>query len=333
MPSVLITGASGLVGSHAAELFASNGWHVRALVRASSDRSFLTSLGCEFFAGDIEDRDSLSGATDGCEVVVHAAARLGSSMSWEESRSANEDGTRNIVEESLRAGVSRFVHVSTVAVYGHPADHPSLPITEEAPIDLAVPSASYYARSKRLAELVVRGVPAEVMSWAIVRPAAIVGERDRLFTPRLVSTARRRWIVLPDGGRNELPVVYAGNVALACLLTATRPEAAGETYNVADDGPLTLRHMLKTATSERMTVRVGGLPGSLFSGAFAVVRAVNAVIPGPRLPVNDRDVWFIAHDNPFSSTRIRSLDGWNPTVSAEEGWRRSVAWFEAHRSR
>ncbi|MEE9208247.1 MAG: NAD-dependent epimerase/dehydratase family protein [Gemmatimonadota bacterium] len=332
MPSVLITGASGLVGSHTAELFASNGWHVRTLVRASSDRSFLRNLGCELRTGDIEDGDSLSGAAEGCDAVVHSAARLGSSMSWDESRVANEEGTRNIVQESVRAGVSRFVHVSTVAVYGHPADHATHPITEEAPVDIAVPAASYYERSKRLAEIVVRGVPAEVMSWTIVRPALIVGERDRLFTPRLVAAARRRWILLPDGGRHELPVVYAGNVALACLLAATRPEAAGETYNVADDGPLTLRHMLLTATSEKRPIRVAGVPGRMFASAFALGQALIALIPGTSLPVNARNVWFIANDNPFSSHRLQSLPGWEPTISTEEGWRRSVAWFEARSS-
>jgi nucleoside-diphosphate-sugar epimerase len=330
MPSVLITGATGLVGSHAAELFASEGWRVRALVRATSDRSFLNGLECEFRTGDIEDRNSLSGAAEGCDVVLHAAARLGSSMSWNESQAANEDGTRNIVEESVRAGVSRFVHVSTVAVYGHPASHSTYPITEEAPVDLAVPPASYYERSKRLAELVVRGVPAEVMRWAIVRPAVIVGERDRLFTHRLVAAARRKWMLLPDGGRHELPVVYAGNVALACLLAATRPEAAGETYNVADDGPLTLRDMLLTATSEKRPIRVAGVPGRIFAGAFAFGEVLSALIPGRGLPVNARNVWFIANDNPFSSDRIQSLPGWKPAVSAEEGWRRSVAWFESH---
>lgn len=329
MRSVLITGASGLVGSHAAELFASSGWHVRALVRASSDRSFLISLGCELRTGDIEDQGSLAEAAEGCEAVVHAAARLGSSMSWEESRAANEDGTRNIVEESVRAGVSRFVHVSTAAVYGHPASHTTHPITEDAPVDLAVPSASYYERSKRLAELVVRGVPAEVMQWTIVRPAVIVGERDRLFTPRLVAAARRRWMLLPSGGRHELPVVYAGNVALACLLAATRPEAAGETYNVANDGPLTLRRILLTATSSERPIRVAAVPGRMFTGAFAVGRALVALIPGAGLPVNARNVWFIANDNPFSSGRIQSLPGWEPTVSAEEGWKRSVAWLES----
>ncbi|MEN8143513.1 MAG: NAD-dependent epimerase/dehydratase family protein [Gemmatimonadota bacterium] len=332
MRSVLITGASGLVGSHAAELFVSKGWHVRALVRVSSERSFLEGLGCEMRTGDIEDPESLAGAAEGCEIVVHSAARLGSRMSWDESRVANEDGTRNVVRESVRAGVSRFVHVSTVSVYGHPPDHASHPIGEESPVDLAVPSEFRYERSKRLAELVVREVSPEHMSWTIVRPAIIVGERDRLFTPRLVAAARRMWIVLPDGGRHSLPVVYAGSVALACLLAATRPEAAGQTYNVADDGPLTLRRMLEMASPAGQTLRVISVPGGLFWRGFAAVRAVSRLIPGPGLPVNERNVWFIANDNPFASERIRSLPGWNPTISAQEGWERSIEWYESQAS-
>jgi nucleoside-diphosphate-sugar epimerase len=310
MPKVLVTGATGLVGSHTAARFRERGWEVRALVRPSSGTAFLESLHAELVRGDVTDVAGLSGTADGCHAVVHCAAHLGTPAPWSHFNAVNVQGTLNVVAESLRAGVQRFVHISTVAVYGHPTLHPSLPISETAPIDTPVGETDYYERSKRLAEMEVRRIPPETLAWCILRPDMVMGERDRILTPRVVRAARRGPPLVPSAGMNDLPVVYAGSVALAAWLAATKDAAVGRIYNVTDDGPMTLRAMLEMASD--------GLAEGLF-----------ALLPGERrLLVNQRNVWFVSRSDPFDGTAIAQELDWRPEISTREGWQRSVRWLD-----
>ncbi len=328
MPKVLVTGATGLVGSHTAARFRERGWEVRALVRPSSGTAFLESLHAELVRGDVTDVAGLSGTADGCHAVVHCAAHLGTPAPWSHFNAVNVQGTLNVVAESLRAGVQRFVHISTVAVYGHPTLHPSLPISETAPIDTPVGETDYYERSKRLAEMEVRRIPPETLAWCILRPDMVMGERDRILTPRVVRAARRGPPLVPSAGMNDLPVVYAGSVALAAWLAATKDAAVGRIYNVTDDGPMTLRAMLEMASDGRH-LRFLSVPPRLFEVGIGLAEGLFALLPGERrLLVNQRNVWFVSRSDPFDGTAIAQELDWRPEISTREGWQRSVRWLD-----
>lgn len=323
-PRLFLTGGTGLVGSHVAERFREEGWRVRAIVRAPSDTGHLERLGCELVLGDVERPDTLSGAAQGCRAAVHAAALVASRAPWERHLAVNVEGTRNVVAECLRAGCRRLVHVSSVAVYGHPAAHDRLPLDEEASVDTVLRSRDHYERSKRMAEDVVRRASGDALGWTILRPAVLMGERDRHFTRAILELASSPVLPLPGRGEHALPVVYAGNVADACLRAAVRGEASGRIYNVADDGRLTLGDLLEEA-------RDGGLLLPVPSGAVdALGRLADALadlLPGDGAGlVTGRRLWFASHPNPFRSRRVREELGWSPEVSPREGWRRSLAW-------
>ncbi|MFQ5888536.1 MAG: NAD-dependent epimerase/dehydratase family protein [Gemmatimonadota bacterium] len=334
MPRILITGATGLVGSHAASLWSERGWRVRALVRPASDTSFLESLGCELVLGDLTDPASLRGSAGGCEVVLHAAAYLGIRAPWEGYRAPNVDGTRNILAESLHAGVRRFLHVSTVAVYGAPSQHDHLPIDEDTPTDLPVREDAYYERSKRMAEAVVRATPVSRLPWTILRPAVVVGERDRHFTRRIVELTRYGVLPVVGDGENPLPIVFAGNVAVALWLAAEREVAVGRTYNVTGDGRLTQRQLFSIAAGEKGQLRLVPLPPALLRGVGSVLEAAFAALGRHRRPrLNRARVWFLANPDPYDGGRIRRELEWNPTTSTVEGWTRSVAWYRQSRAK
>lgn len=324
---LFLTGATGLVGSHVAEHFRRGGWSVRALVRPDSHTRFLEEAGAEMVLGDVTRPDTLSGAAEDCDVVLHAAALLGASAPWEAYRRVNVDGTRHVLAECIRAGCRRFVHVSSVAVYGPPSLQPELPLDEEAPTDTPLGPRDHYERSKRMAESVVRRTADDVVEWAMIRPAVVMGERDRHFTPRVARLADRRLLATVGPGDNRLPVVYAGNVAEACRLAAVRPEAPGRVYNVADDGGITQRRLLEAAAPG--DVLFVPLPRAAVEATARGADALAARLPGggSRM-LNARRVWFLAHENPFRSRRVRSELGWRPEVSTEQGWRRSLAWAE-----
>lgn len=320
--TVFLTGATGLVGSHAAAAFRERGWRVRALARPASDVRFLEELGATVVLGDVTEPATLSGAAEGCEVVVHAAAFLGGSAPWERFRAVNVEGVRHVLAEAVRAGCRRFVHVSSVAVYGDPSDLPR-PVDEAVPLEAPLGPRDHYERSKRMAEAVVRRAAEGMVSWSILRPVVVTGERDRHFAPRVAALADRR--ILPTVGRgdNPLPVVYAGDVAEACRLAATREEAHGRVYNVADEGGPTQRELLEEAAPAG-TAFVPLPRGGVEALARAADRIAALAPDGPSRVWNARRVAFLGRPDPFDATRLRRELGWRPEVGAREGWRRAL---------
>lgn len=225
---ILITGASGFVGSAVARTLVDAGYAVRALVRAASPRVHLAGLHLEFFEGDLRDRSSVARAVAGVRYVFHVAAdyRL-----WardpHEIYASNVGGTRNLMEEALRAGVERVIYTSSVATIalrqdGTAADE-TTPLREEQGIGA-------YKRSKIAAERLVeamiaqRGLPA-----VIVNPSTPIGPRDVKPTPTgriIVEAARGRIPAFVDTGLN---LVHVDDVASGHL-AALRHGRIGERY-------------------------------------------------------------------------------------------------------
>lgn len=322
---VFITGATGLLGSHAAERFSDRGWRIRALVRPGSDTRFLEELGAGLVVGDVTRPESFSGGAEDCDVLLHAAALVSGPAPWERYREVNVVGTRHAVAEAVRSGCRRFVHLSSVAVYGSPARQPRLPLTEDAPLDTRLGPDDHYERSKRMAETVVRRSAGETLEWSLVRPAVVMGERDRHFTPRVARLADRRLLFTVGDGTNELPVVYAGNVAEACRLAAVRAGAAGRAFNVAEDGGITQRRLCEEAAPAEATILP--LPRGPVESGVRGIEWLLGLLPGQGPPLaSSRRVWFLCRDNPFDSRRVREELGWRPGVDTTEGWRRSLAW-------
>ena len=115
----LVTGATGLLGSHVVEQLRQRGMPVRVLVRPGSDRTWLETQGVEFVEGDITDPPSLQRACEGVDAVYHSAAKVGDWGPWEEFQRITIDGTRNMLSAATTAGVRRFVHVSSISVFGY----------------------------------------------------------------------------------------------------------------------------------------------------------------------------------------------------------------------
>src|SRR5256886_3793502 len=123
--SVLVTGASGLVGSHVVEALAARGEPVRALVRLAS-RAAVLRLGAEAVAGDVTDPAAWQAAARGVRAIVHAAAIVQRRASWDQYVAVNVDGTRLAVDAPRTTG-ARLIHISSVAVYAGSAAYPATP--------------------------------------------------------------------------------------------------------------------------------------------------------------------------------------------------------------
>ncbi|HML07868.1 MAG TPA: hopanoid-associated sugar epimerase [Xanthobacteraceae bacterium] len=224
----LITGATGFVGAAVARKLVLTGVKVRALVRPGSPRSHLDGLDLDFFGGDMRDAQSVRRAMAGIRYVFHVAAdyRL-----WArdpgEIFAANVEGTRNIMQEALRAGVERVVYTSSVATLGFRAD--GKPVDETMPLAVEA-GIGAYKRSKIAAERLVEAMIAgDMLPAVIVNPSTPIGPSDVKPTPTgriIVEAARGRMPGFLDTGLN---LVHVDDVADGHLAALARG-AVGERY-------------------------------------------------------------------------------------------------------
>jgi dihydroflavonol-4-reductase len=185
MTRVLVTGATGFIGSHVARQLLAAGYEVRALVRLATpdaeQRRNRLDPHCDIRIGDLRDKESLRQALAGCEALVHVAAdyRL-----WAPDQKAlyatNLIGTRNLLVEALRQGVQRVVYTSSVAACGIPPD--GTPGNEETPVDRHH-LAGAYKHSKYLAEREALSLVREGLPLVVVNPSTPVGPGDVKPTP------------------------------------------------------------------------------------------------------------------------------------------------------
>lgn len=225
---VLVTGATGFVGSAVAAALAARGARLRLLVRRNSNRRNLRDFtAAELIEGDLQDPPSLARAVAGCQRIFHVAAdyRL-----WVPDPAAmlatNIQGTRAIMQAARAAGAERIVYTSSVAALGLTSD--GSPADETTPLDPAA-LIGPYKRSKYLAEQVVREEAAAGLPVVIVNPSSPIGPGDIKPTPTgriVLDAARGRIPAYVDTGLN---VVHVEDVAAGHLAAADRGRI-GERY-------------------------------------------------------------------------------------------------------
>ncbi|MHA1599484.1 MAG: hopanoid-associated sugar epimerase [Alphaproteobacteria bacterium] len=239
--SVLVTGATGFVGSAVARQLVSRGESVRVLVRAGGDRRNIADLPVEPVEGDLRDGDSLARAVRGCRALYHVAADY---RIWvprpDDIYETNVAGTTRLLHAAAAEGIERIVYTSSVAVLGaRPGEGAA---DEETPVCLA-DMIGHYKRSKFLAEEAVRRlVDEEGLPVVIVNPSTPIGPRDVKPTPTgrlIVEAATGRMPAFVDTGLN---VVHVDDVAAGHLLAFDRG-VVGERYVLGGEN-LTLRDIL-----------------------------------------------------------------------------------------
>ena len=236
----LVTGATGFVGAAVARALLKEGWQVRALVRAGSDRRNLQAPALEIVTGDLADRVSLDRAVADCSALFHVAAdyRLGARDS-QQLYQTNVGGTRAMLEAARAAGVARMVYTSSVACVGLPPD--GTPGREDTPVTLA-DMIGHYKRSKFLAEELVREHARAGTPVVIVNPSTPIGPGDVKPTPTgqmVLDAANGRMPAYVDTGLN---IVHVDDVAAGHLLAYQRGRI-GERY-ILGGQDMTLREIL-----------------------------------------------------------------------------------------
>jgi nucleoside-diphosphate-sugar epimerase len=348
VPTALVTGATGLVGSHIVERLAEDGWRIRALVRDRSDGAhegrwdsvrWLRECGVEIASGDILDLPSFAEAARNCDVIFHTAAAVTPKASaihpYDAFRIPNVEGTRNAIDAAARSG-ARLLQLSSVAVYGPEARYASskaVAVDESVPFD-PLPQRAYYARSKRESEQLVMEAHSEGRIWATaVRPDVIYGRRDRQFVPRVARLLRSGVAPVIAGGRAVMAIVNAAHVADGAFRAATSERAGGNAYNLANDFDVQWREFFRLASiGLDRRIRLVSIPPWLARGALTVTKRTIRFLTRGRLNlVATASLDFMTRDNPFNSDRARRELGWNPASRPDVTVPEAFRWWRENR--
>ena len=318
----LVTGATGMIGGAIVDALLAHGHSVRALVRPAANVDPLLLKGVDLVVGDLGDAESLRQAVQGVDAVFHAAAALGFRAGAAVMDDVNVGGTERLLAASRAAGVGRFVHISSVAVYG----------PQEPPIDETTPQHPNdpYGRSKQAAEAAVRRAYAQGLPTIILRPCIVYGPGDRYFLPTLLQLMRLPIAPLPEGGDLLIELVYVTDVAEAAILAATRAQAVGQAYNITDGRPTTLRDIIETyAMLAGHGPRIVSVDlHRLIQMSGALREALMPLAPRVAYLLDTERLANLRHDIHYDISKAERELGYSPQIGVYEGLRRALETYD-----
>lgn len=311
---VLVTGATGFVGSHIAEAFVEAGYEVRCGVRASSDPRWISSLPVERVPLYLDRPESLARALEGTQVIVHAAG-ITRARQADDYHSVNAEGTARLAAAAAGAGVRRFVLIGSLAARGPDA----------LSVDGWDRPASHYGRSKLEAEAHLRALGGQIET-VVLRPAAVYGPRDMDMLP-LFKMARGGWLVLPSGP-GLLQPVYVSDVARATLAAAGNGYPGFGPFPVAEAGHYTWRDIvggLERALGR--SIRTTQLPATFFRLVGRAVEVATRALGS--VPVFDerRALDLAVHTWTCDPSHTEKALKWRARVPLYEGLERTARWY------
>ncbi len=321
---VLITGATGFVGSHLIKKCLEKGWEVSAFVwEGDQEADWLKDLGINIFFGDVRNSSDVSDAVKGQDVVFHAAAYVsdwGAKSLFEE---ITVHGTENVCAAALRQGVKRLVLVSTNDVFGRREDV----VTDETfPLS---PWGEPYPDTKIRAEEVAWSYHKKYnLPVTMVYPCWIYGEGDKTFVPLLADAILKREMVFMRKSALVWPA-YVGNVTNLLITIAEHPNAVGQGYLVHDGESDTLENFCqKIAKAYQTEMKVRYIPYWLAMLAAFVLEIIWKILGRKQRPIlTTYTVKNLGSRLKFTIEKAKNDLDWEPPVSYKEGMKRTLNWL------
>jgi nucleoside-diphosphate-sugar epimerase len=315
MAVILLTGSTGFVGTAVAQRLLGQAQHSLLMV-CRHQKLHQFSKGKSLVVDNIDKNTDWTGALDGVGVVVHAAARAHvlndrSSDPLSEFRKVNTDGTLNLARQAAKAGVKRFVFISSIGVNGNQS---ILPFTEN---DIPAPQEPY-AVSKLEAEIGLQKIVAQSgMELTVIRPPLVYGPNAPGNFGSLMCWINK-CVPLPLGAiHNRRSLVALDNLVDFILTCIDHPAAANQTFLVADGEDLSTSELL------RGVGLVMNKPARLIPVPVVILKAI-ATLFGKRLMAQR-----LCESLQVDISKAREVLAWNPPVSVKEGLRKAVEPFIA----
>jgi nucleoside-diphosphate-sugar epimerase len=318
---VLITGATGFLGTHLVRRLRAEGTCVRVLARSMTKAQPLLQQGVDLVVGDIVERAAVRAALDDVAVVYHLAGQLFMpGVPAADYHKTHVEGTRTLLSVCReRPRLERLVHCSTTGVLGTTGTHAA---NEAAPYR----PTNAYEEAKARAEVLVRasGFPA-----VIVRPGLVYGPGDLHLLGFFRAIQRRQF--RPIGRRSVwLHPIYIDDLTEALVRCGHHSRAVGECFHIAGTEPVTIAQLAATiARAEGVAPTRGRIP---LPAARAVALA-GEILPArlkPLAPLTRSRLDFLTHSRVYNVTKARHVLDFAATIDLPTGIERSVAWYHQH---
>lgn len=320
--SALVTGASGFIGGRLAERLATEeGVRVRGMFRRVKKAERLEKLPLEIVQADLLDLESLRRAVDGCDLVFHCAALVRETGDRNEFFGANVKGTENIVRVSRDAGVKKFIHFSSVSVYGlNPPDRAD----ETTPFQ---PCENLYCDTKIAAEKAVWVAYHEArLPVVVIRPANVYGPFSNPWTVRPIKLINSGQMILINGGTGICNYVYIDNLVDATLAATKRDQSVGEVYLISDGMPVTWKEFFAYYAQMAGKPRIRSVP-EWVGKVIALGMEVSSKLTGKPPKITREAVSFLTRKARFSIEKARRELGFQPRFSLKEGMKLTEEWL------
>ena len=323
---ILVTGATGYIGLHLTWELLKEGVSVRALVRNLAKASALKQLGAEIRIADFTHPSSFRDHVQGCDVVFHVAAAVNEFRPYSYYRAVNGEGTRRLAEAAIEARVERFVHISSVMVYGA---NGGMGISESSPHKK---SGFPYADTKLEGEKIVRRLIQEQgLAAIIVQPSEVYGPGDPSWILRPIEMIKKRKMILIDGGNGLIQPIFIDDVVEG-ILTVARKGIVGQSYIICGGEAVTLREFF--GYHARMLGKTG-LPS--VPSWLAITLATLAEWASKILPISPiftrQDVRFTTIHAAYDGGKASRELGFVPQTPLSEGMRRVEEWIKSGQRR
>ncbi len=317
-PRVLVTGGCGFLGEAVIAAFRARGSEVTSFDKVSPD---YTLDGVEYLRGDIRDETAVRAALDGIGIVVHAVAAVPLAKSSQEFLEVNVGGTRTALAAAEAGGATKFVYISSSAVYGIPKHNP---VGED---DLRMPLEAY-GRAKNDAEDICREFGrSHAIDVSVVRPRTILGPgRLGIFGVLFDWIAGGASVPVLGRGDNVYQFVHVTDLA-ECIVEVAFAEGSDE-FNIGGNDPDTMREALDALCAHADTgARTFSLPKRMFA---ATAKTTSALRLSPLAPYH----WLLYGESLyFDNHKVREKLGWSPRHTSTEALLVSYDDFLAQRDR
>jgi nucleoside-diphosphate-sugar epimerase len=240
--NIFITGASGFIGQAVVKKLLTGGHSIRALLLPQEPESLAAAT--TIVRGDVTRPETFAGVMKGSDTIIHLAGAVGF-QTWMNCLAINREGTSNVVREAVSSNVRRFVHMSSVSVYGRT---PGVPIREDFPMKRI---GDPYGDTKIDAETILRETASQGnLDLTVIRPTVVYGPGDNKFLPTLLQNLRGGKFRIIGDGEQTVDLIHVDDLAAFVLRVVEEPRTIGRTYNMTNRGNPSWNDMVKMLCAE-----------------------------------------------------------------------------------
>lgn len=318
---VLVTGATGFTGGALTRALLRENVKPRILVRRNSNYKALKDHGCEIFYGDLATGDGIEEAVEGMDKVYHIGAAfrvegVSKKYFWD----VNVEGTRKLLDASLKYRVKRFIHCSTVGVHGN-IDNP--PANEETPFK----PGDHYQESKLEGERLALSYNQKGLDVVVFRPFGIYGPGDKRFLKLFKPISKGKWFIVGNGGK-FYQLSYIDDLVAGILLCGNVDGIEGEVFIIGGEKYTTIYELgITIAKCMGVNLKIYRLPASpVWYTAYLCEILCRPIKIEP--PLFRRRLDFFLKDRAFDIAKAKRVLNYKPSVSLEEGIGKTIHWYK-----